>query len=466
MPTARWALVGALSACAGPAVDPSLGEDELEATVCGSGATVKGIDVSYYQGAIDWPAVRADGVEYAFVRATDGLGYRDSRFEANWAGAGAQGILRGAYQFFRPTQDPIAQADLLLSMIASSPGELPPVIDVEDSGGLSPSVVAARVRTWIERVRPVIGREPIIYTGFYFWRDDVGAADMTGSPLWHAQYSSAQCPTIAAPWSDWAFWQYTATGRVAGIAGDVDVNRWNGTAEDLAVFAGGPRPCGIIGPQGGEIDDGDPCFQGGGPPEFLRRVTGAGIDGDLTWTYATASAREVSYGHWDLVLAEAGRYRVEVSTPSPYAASSLARYVVTAAGVRHELALDQSAAGGWQLLGELEFAAGGEQWVHLGDNTGDPSADRVQLVFDALRLTRIPSEGGDDGGDGGGGGGDIDGGGGDADTGCRAGSAGSSAGSSPGALGVALGLALAAARRRRRSRTAIPAPAGPGAERA
>ncbi|HSK01665.1 MAG TPA: GH25 family lysozyme, partial [Kofleriaceae bacterium] len=296
----RCALACALAAC----TDSTLDTAEQAAVVCGKGPTVKGIDVSYYQGAIDWPAVRADGVEYAFVRVGDGVGYIDSRFEPNWAGAAAQGILRGAYQFFRPAQDPIAQADILLGKLAGQPGELPPVIDVEDDGGLSPGQIEAAVRAWIGRVRPVIGREPIIYTGYYFWRDEVGAPDLTTSPLWHAQYTTAACPNIPPPWADWAFWQFTSTGRVAGIAGDVDVNRWNGTREDLTAFAeGAVRPCGIIGPEGGEIDDGDACFTAGGPPQFLRPIADAGVGGDLIWTYTTSSPGEVSFGHWDLAFA-------------------------------------------------------------------------------------------------------------------------------------------------------------------
>jgi len=373
-----------------PASGPALGVTEQDTVVCGGGPTVKGIDVSAYQGLIDWAAARADGVEYAFIRFSDGTRYLDAQFDRNWDATKAQGVLRGAYQFFRPDQDPIAQADLLLTRIANSPGDLPPVIDVEAAGGLDPAAVAAAVRAWIDRVRPVIQREPIIYTGFYFWRDQVGAADMTASPLWHAQYTTADCPNIAPPWPDWAFWQYTATGAVAGIAGDVDVNRFNGTREDLATFAAGERPCGIIGPEGGQIDDGDACFIAGGPLQYLRRVAGVGVNDDLIWTYATASASEVSFGHWDLAFAEAGRYRIEVSTPAPYAGSHRARYVVNAAGARRELVLDQAASSDWQLLGELDFAAGGGQSVHLGDNTGDPSSAQVQLAFDALRLVRVP----------------------------------------------------------------------------
>jgi lysozyme len=435
-----------LVACVGP---DALTEVEEAATVCGDGPTVKGIDVSYYQGTIDWAQVRGDGVEFAFIRATDGLGYIDSTFEQNWEGARAQGILRGAYQFFRPNQNPVAQADLLLQKLAAvTPGELSPVIDVEASGGLGPAAVAEAVRAWVDRVRPAIGREPIIYTYFSFWRDQVGGADFTTSPLWHAHWTTGPCPTIAPPWLDWAFWQYTSTGAVAGITGNVDVNRWNGTRAQLDDFAAGiERPCGTIAPEGGEVDDGDACFTGGGQPQYLRRVTDAGIGGDLVWTHTTASATEANFGHWELVLAEAGRYRIEVSTPAAYAESKRARYVVRAAGVDREVVIDQTAVDGWQPLGELDFAAGGRQWVHVGDNTGEPSGDNVQLVLDAVRLVRIlddegptidemEGEGEEEVKDGGG---------------CRAGGSGGGGGGLALPLIAALGVLGAGRSRRRRA---------------
>jgi uncharacterized protein (TIGR03382 family) len=145
----------------------------------------------------------------------------------------------------------------------------------------------------------------------------------------------------------------------------------------------------VIGREGGQIDDGDACFVTGGPRQFLRTVTDAGVGSDLVWTYTTASASAVSFGHWDLNFAEAGRYRIEVSTPAPYASSVLASYSVSARGERIDLALDQTRADGWQVLGEVEFAAGGGQSIHLGDNTGEPGSADVQIAFDAIRLVRV-----------------------------------------------------------------------------
>src|SRR5215470_13695408 len=293
-----------VAACATPA--PATSERSDDTTVCGSGPTVKGIDVSYYQGTIDWAAVAADGVKYAFIRVSDGTGFQDPKFDTYWASSRANGVLHGAYQFFRPNQDVIAQADLLLSKMGTlQPDDLPPVLDVEAAGGLSASGVAAAVKAWVDHVTAAIGKPPIIYTGFYFWRDSVGAPDMTSSPLWHAQYTTAACPNIAPPWGDWAFWQYTDSGSVAGISGGVDMDRFNGDMTALMGMTSGGgggtpvcgdgscnggetsdscpadcRPCGVI-DDVYEIDDGDACFAAGGPAQYLRNVADAGEMGDL-----------------------------------------------------------------------------------------------------------------------------------------------------------------------------------------
>jgi lysozyme len=425
MAGARAAICVVLLGCAPGGVES--GAAEQAATVCGNGSTVNGMDVSYYETSIDWAAAHAAGIEFAFIRVSDGLQFPDPKFGEYWSGARAAGVMRGAYQFFRPAEDPIAQADLLLDQIeqmgALEPGDLPPVIDVEVSGGLSTSEVAAKVRAWVAHVTDAIGRPPIIYAGLYSWPDLTGSADITTSPLWIAQYTSAPCPNIPAPWTRWRFWQHTATGSVDGIPGSMlDLNVFDGTIDELHAFAAGGAcgdgrcsvdetadscpmdcpPCGTIEPDGGTIDDGDACFVPGGPARYLRHAD-AGDQGDLIWTHATASDHEVSFAQWNLFFAEAGRYRVEVSTPHAYATSRQAAYLVQAAGTPTSFVVDQSARDGWQRLGELDFAAHGAQWVHLADNTGEPLSLDAQLVFDAVRLTRVldePPPGGNDGGGG------------------------------------------------------------------
>jgi len=363
-------------------------------TVCGSGPTVKGIDVSYYQGTIDWTKVKADGVQFAFIRVSDGTGYQDPNFQTYWDKSRAAGIVHGAYQFFRPAEDPIAQADLLLSKIGTlAPDDLPPVIDVEATGNLGPAAVAAKVKQWVDHVAAATGKTPIIYTGYYFWRDSVGDPNMAADPLWHAQYTTAACPTIAPAWPTWAFWQYTSTGTINGISGGVDVDRFNGTYAQLMAMAGPTTPtppCDPIGHDGGLVDDGDACFTAGGPLTYIRTVTATGEGGDLRWTHTTDAATEANFGQWNLTLAEAGTYAVEAYTTTSYAQSKQAKYIVHANGVDTESTIDQSAVDGWQPLGTFDFAAGDQQFIHLGDNTGEPGTANIQLVFDAVRLTRIP----------------------------------------------------------------------------
>lgn len=413
-------VVSVVAACS--AGDDRTSAVEEPVVACAHGSTIKGVDVSYYEPSIDWARARADGIEFAFIRVSDGLSFLDPKFASHWAGAKAAGVIRGAYQFFRPAEDPIAQADLLLAHMGPlEAGDLPPVIDVEVDGGLAPDAVAASVRAWVARVTAALGRPPIIYAGLYSWHDLTGNADLTASPLWVAQWTSAACPDIPTPWQSWMFWQYSATDHVAGIDGEtLDVNVYDGTRDDLLAFAVGGTcgdgacnsgestltcdvdcpPCGTVGPAGGEIDDGDDCFATGGPAEYLRAVEGDGEGDDLIWTHTTADDTEGNFADWTLNLAEAGTYRVEVYTAAAHARSHHAAYVVTAAGgAAATVVVDQTAVDGWQTLGDFAFAARGGQAVHLADNTGEAGATDTELAFDAVRLTRLDAPPGGDGDD-------------------------------------------------------------------
>lgn len=206
------------------------------APTCEAGPTTRGIDVSYFQNTVAWRRVRQAGIQFAFIRVSDGTTVSDPRFADNWSGARRVGVLRGAYQYFRPDESAVAQADLLIAAIRRDPGELPPVIDVETDGGKSPAQVEARVRAWVDRVRSQLRVEPIVYTGPEFWRRGTGGADLSSQPLWIAHYTR-NCPTVPAPWKRWTFWQHTDRGAVPGIEGPVDLNLFAGdylALEELA----------------------------------------------------------------------------------------------------------------------------------------------------------------------------------------------------------------------------------------
>lgn len=199
---------------------------------CKLGETVAGIDVSYYQGDIAWPRVRRAGVRFAFVRAYDGLDVFDPTFVANWNNAGAAGVLRGAYQYFRPSESAIDQADAMIRVLRMyGRGELPPVLDVETLDGLALPDVAVAAKIWIDRVRSQLGVEPIVYTnvGMWRWRP---ATELGTQPLWLAHYTT-ECPSIPPPWLRWTFWQYTDAGRVPGISTPVDLDVFDGSLDEV-----------------------------------------------------------------------------------------------------------------------------------------------------------------------------------------------------------------------------------------
>jgi len=229
-----------LAACGGGA-DPggfgeSTGASGSDIKSCASGQTVEGIDVSKWDGTVNWKSVKAAGKAFAFIRVSDGVNSPDGTFATNWKNAKAAGIYRGVYQYFEPSQDPTAQAKLLLNALGSDLGELPAVIDVETTDGESASTIRSRVNTWSSVVAKGTGRTPIVYVSPGFWPSVGGTKESDN--LWVANWG-VSCPTMPSAWSSWVFWQYSDTGSVSGISGQVDLNRFNGSLADLAAFANG-----------------------------------------------------------------------------------------------------------------------------------------------------------------------------------------------------------------------------------
>lgn len=206
--------------------------------LCPAGATVEGIDVSVYQGKIDWSAVRRSGRAFAFIRVSDGLHHLDALFEQNWKGARDAGLLVGAYQFFRPSQDGAAQAKLLLDRVGRVGGpDLPSVLDAEEGDGRPGIEIVTACRAWLDVVAAAEHRTPIVYTGSGFW-DQLPSSDVPStSSLWTANWTQG-CPLMPAGWDAWEFWQYSSKGSVPGIGTAVDLDRFNGSLEELRAFAG------------------------------------------------------------------------------------------------------------------------------------------------------------------------------------------------------------------------------------
>lgn len=209
-------------------------------TVCPGPSAEYGIDVSEFQGNINWSQVKAAGKSFAIIRVSDGTGHLDPYFAQNWSGAKSAGLIRGVYQFFEPGEDAVAQANLLLQhMGAIGSGDLPPMIDVEATGGQSPATITSKIHQWVDTVQNATGRKALVYTGSWFWDPDVKSGDFTSYPLVDSYYCSNCCPNIASPWTKWTMWQYSSTGSVSGISGNVDLDRFDGTLAELQALAGG-----------------------------------------------------------------------------------------------------------------------------------------------------------------------------------------------------------------------------------
>ncbi|MBV9110138.1 MAG: glycoside hydrolase [Gemmatimonadetes bacterium] len=194
-------------------------------------ASARGIDVSHYQGRIDWTAVEGDGVGFAFVKATEGTSFVDPAFRRNWDALGETRILRGAYHRFRPGRDAVAQAEHFLAVARIGEGALPPVLDVEATDGVSDARLVRGVRAWLAAVEQRTGVRPVVYTKPGFRRAHLGNA-LDDYPLWIAEYG-VDSPSHPR----WTFWQHSERGRVAGIAKPVDLDRFNGSHAELRELA-------------------------------------------------------------------------------------------------------------------------------------------------------------------------------------------------------------------------------------
>lgn len=196
-----------------------------------------GIDVSKWQGQVNWSSVQQAGIAFTFVRATYGVSEIDSSFNDNWQALKNAGITRGAYHFFLAADDPVQQAEFFIRTVGTlSPNDLPPVVDVESDSGVNSNLVA-NVQTWLNTVAQGLGRTPIIYTAPSYWNANLTSA-FGHYPLWVAEYG-VSIPKPVNGWDEWTFWQYSSTGKIAGISGEVDLDYFNGTQAAFAAFIAG-----------------------------------------------------------------------------------------------------------------------------------------------------------------------------------------------------------------------------------
>ena len=198
----------------------------------------EGIDVSNWQGTIDWTAVAASGKRFAYLKASEGTTFVDWTYASNRAQAKAAGLSVGAYHFAQPDATPgdaVAEADHFLATAQIAQGELLPVLDLEVANGQSVTALQAWVQAFMGRVLERTGAPGVIYVSPNFWKTYMGDTNwfaLNGyRTLWAAHWTSATAPSVpAGNWGGqgWTFWQYSSSGTVPGIRGRVDLNRFAG----------------------------------------------------------------------------------------------------------------------------------------------------------------------------------------------------------------------------------------------
>jgi len=217
-----------------------------------------GIDVSRWQGVMNWDTAFKAGAKFTFIRAgsidnVTGVCYEDYQFQRN-SEIAPQYMPVGYYWYMRPQYSPDKQAEFYFELVKDKDCDFGLVDDAEVDGGLSPVYVDKQHKLFCKRLQELSGRKPILYTSLGFWKYSV--PNSSGIPtwaaeldLWMAQYTSALSPTLPATWSAWKFWQWSADGNLRGKefgatgSQSIDINYFNGTEAELLAYAdSGPLP--------------------------------------------------------------------------------------------------------------------------------------------------------------------------------------------------------------------------------
>ncbi len=189
---------------------------------------LSGIDVSHYQGDVQWQEV-ANNYQFAFIKATENTDYTDPKFQQNIDSIYDTNILYGAYHFFSPTADAVEQAKHFINTTKHNNLPLPAVLDIEVEPSGSSSEFRTSIKKWLTYVEKNTGCRPIIYTNKHFWDHhlDNSFNDYT---LWISDYTTNAKSVETLPWK---FWQYSEQGHVQGVSSPVDKNRFRGDLSAL-----------------------------------------------------------------------------------------------------------------------------------------------------------------------------------------------------------------------------------------
>ena len=200
------------------------------------GYKVHGIDISHYQGNVDWNLLERTRqgqfpVSFIFMKATEGGDYSDDKFVANFDSARAHGFIRGAYHFYNPKTDAHKQADFFINSVKLEPGDLPPVLDIEKKSR-DVKKLQEDLKIWLRKVENHYGVKPIIYASYKFKTKYLNDSVFDSYPYWIAHYYVDSVRYQG----EWKFWQHTDVGTLPGIDENVDLNIFNGSIQDLETF--------------------------------------------------------------------------------------------------------------------------------------------------------------------------------------------------------------------------------------
>lgn len=205
------------------------------------GYQVHGFDISHHQGEINWPELQKTQltefpIRFVFLKASEGGDFSDSAFVRNFDAARKYGFIRGAYHFYNPNTDASRQADFFIRSVRLEPGDLPPVLDVERSGGDGEKLKKG-VKVWLSRIEQHYHVRPILYTSYKFKERYLSDSVFNAYPYWIAHYYVDSVRYEGK----WRFWQHTDVGRLPGISEPVDLNVFNGSLEELQHLAIQPK---------------------------------------------------------------------------------------------------------------------------------------------------------------------------------------------------------------------------------
>jgi len=203
---------------------------------------IRGVDVSAYQGNVDWTLIKDQGISFAFIKATEGSSHTDSQFHTNYADAIDAGLRVGAYHFFSYDSPGLSQADHFIAEVPMVDDMLPPVIDLEFYGDYlkdppQKTDVVTQLEVYVEKVRKAYGMDPIIYATMRSYNLYV-KGEFLDCDVWIADTYSTP---VLKDGREWRFWQYASRGRLQGYDGEeryIDVDVFNGTAEEFTEYPG------------------------------------------------------------------------------------------------------------------------------------------------------------------------------------------------------------------------------------